>query len=131
MGEQVTYALIIEDDSAVADLEATLLQRESIASRVVQSADAALEALAESLPSIAIVDIHLAGVIDGNALIGRIRREWGDVPPILVTSGALSDDQVDFLSQYGNIEMLPKPFRVKDFHDALIRLVPALPQNSH
>lgn len=118
-------ALIVEDDAAVAALEAELLIACGLDSDVVASAHDALCALAAATPSLVVVDLRLRGGIDGASLVGEIREEFHSTPPILVVSGMFAPGQALYLTGFANVEVLEKPFSPVAFVAAVRRLVDA------
>jgi CheY-like chemotaxis protein len=88
MGEPPT-ALVVEDDVRQRALVSVLLEESDL--RVVQcdSAEAALEALDEIGPHLAMIftEVELAGDIDGIELAHQARERFPDLR-IVVTSGA-------------------------------------------
>jgi diguanylate cyclase (GGDEF)-like protein/PAS domain S-box-containing protein len=82
--------LVVEDEAIVAqDLQSTLNRLGYDALAPVASGEAALARLAEARPDLVLMDIHLAGSMDGIATAEKVRERW-DAPVVYLT--AHSDD---------------------------------------
>lgn len=80
--------LLVEDERLVArDLQRSLIRSGYHVPITVASADEAIAACSASLPSMALVDIHLRGGVDGIALGKRLRDEF-DIPFVYLTAYA-------------------------------------------
>jgi PAS domain S-box-containing protein len=107
--------LVVEDNPAVAETAAGLLEQLGSRPLVVNSAAAALRALREGeRPDIVFSDIVMAGEMDGLALARRVRAEWPDLP-ILLTTG-YSRGAEDVAREF---TILPKPYELPDLSRAL------------
>src|SRR5581483_8098316 len=72
--EMTPSVLIIEDEAALAGAIEGYLRRHGAAPRTFPAAEAALAALAEVAPDVALVDLHLPGM-DGLAALQAIRSD--------------------------------------------------------
>jgi len=83
--------LIVEDERLVAeDLRDTLTQRGYDVAGLVATGEKALDKVAEVAPDLVLMDIHLAGELDGIAAAREIRQRHG-TPIVYLT--AFSNDQ--------------------------------------
>ena len=119
--------LVVDDDSDARDLLKEALTTAGASVIAVDSAEAALRALADEHVDIIISDIGMPGV-DGYELMRRIRRlpgERGALPSIAVTAYARPGDREDAL-QAGFHAHVTKPVDI----DLLLRTIASLVQNA-
>jgi len=108
--------LLLEDDPAIAGTVAFALQREGFAVDHVLLVGAAREAVARSLPALAILDV---GLPDGSGLdLCRAWRQSGDdalraLPVLMLTARAEELDRVVGL-ELGADDYLTKPFSPRE-----------------
>jgi CheY-like chemotaxis protein len=110
--------LIVDDEEDVADLFRQSFRHEvrsgTYAMHFAGSADAALERLRAGIvpPLIVILaDINMPGM-DGFGLLGEIRRQWPELPVIMVTAYD-DEERRQRASEIGALDFLTKPV---DFH---------------
>lgn len=105
--------LIVEDESVVAlDIK---LQLEDVGYQVlgpVSSGEAALALASTCTPDLALMDIRLAGAMDGIEAAGMLVREH-DVPVIFLTSHS-DADTVHRAAETAPYGYLTKPFQIKE-----------------
>lgn len=111
--------LIVEDEPIIA---ADLIDRlEDLGYRVIAcevSGEAALSRLSDGLPDLVLLDVNLAGKLDGVDTALGIRDEYGDVPLIFLTSN--SDDTTYRRAREARPSaFLSKPFRGRDLLHAV------------
>ncbi len=83
--------MIVEDDQIIAEVLATGVERFGhVASATVASAEEALERAAEEPPDLVLMDINLAGEMDGIEAAELFRSRW-QTPVVFITSHA--DDE--------------------------------------
>lgn len=99
--------LIVEDDSRILRLEQLVLEKEGYTVLSAGSGEDALELLAETSPSLMLLDVGLPGV-DGFATCQRV-REFSHVPIIMVTARDYNEDKVRGL-EIGADDYVTKPF---------------------
>lgn len=105
--------LVVEDDSAVADLIAQYLKRsgyEVVA--CVGTGEAALSEAARARPDLALMDIELRGALDGVQTAAQLRARF-DVPVVFLT-GLADDDTIKRSQDARAFGYLLKPFRQED-----------------
>ncbi|MEE4349252.1 MAG: response regulator transcription factor [Pacificimonas sp.] len=101
-----TIALVDDDRNILASLSIAL-QAEGFATRIYADSQAALKAIAENPPDLAILDIKMPR-LDGLELLQRL-RERTDVPVIFLTSKDAEIDEALGLSM-GADDYVGKPF---------------------
>ena len=103
---------LVEDYPAIADLVELYLRREGF--RVVQAAsgERGLEVIAERDPVLVVLDVGLAGTIDGLEVCRRLRAT-SRVPVVMVTA---RDDELDRILglELGADDYLSKPFSPRE-----------------
>ena len=100
--------LIVEDDDIVADAIERGLTAAHFNAHRVNSAEAALAALAGEEFALAIIDVGLPGV-DGLMLVRRLRGAGATMPTLILTARCTLSDKVKALD-LGADDFLSKPF---------------------
>jgi DNA-binding response OmpR family regulator len=112
-----TRILIVEDDRSISRLLELELGHRGIDARPVTDGLAALDAVASFRPQAIILDILLPGM-DGETILGRLRRQGDRTPVIMLTARDRSSDKIRNLDT-GADDYLTKPF---DIDELLARL---------
>jgi two-component system response regulator FlrC len=111
--------LLVEDDRALRDALADTLELGGYAFQAVESAEAALQALAEEGFGLVISDVNMPGM-DGHQLLGVIRSRYPQIPVLLMTAYGAVERAVDAMRQ-GAADYLLKPFEPKTLLDLVAR----------
>ncbi len=111
-GAQGHDVLVVEDDPTVAEVLGLYLGRAGMRVRHVTSGEEALRAAAESLPSLAVLDLMLPGM-DGLEVCRRLRLLRGDLPVLMLTARGDEEDRVLGL-QVGADDYVGKPFSPRE-----------------
>lgn len=109
---------IVEDERIVAeDIAETLKKLGYQISGIAVSGESALEKIHETLPDIVLMDIHLAGTMDGIEAAGQILSFFG-IPVIYLTAYADNDllERAKVTEPYG---YLLKPFNDREVHSVI------------
>ncbi|GFM84844.1 DNA-binding response regulator [Pseudomonas cichorii] len=85
--------MLVEDDSALAELIASYLQRFEYDVTVINRGDRALEGMHRLRPDLVILDLMLPG-LDGLHVCRQLRDESPALPIIMLTARDKSDDQI-------------------------------------
>jgi PAS domain S-box-containing protein len=113
--EEAASVFIVEDEALIVmELRDRLTALGYTVRGAASRGEQALEAIAADPPGVVLMDIHLAGAIDGIETARRLRAQ-ADVPVIFLS--AYSD--ADLLNQAGKVEpfgYLVKPFEVRELH---------------
>jgi len=106
--------LLVDDEENYRELIARVLTKAGYA--VLQAADGmgALSLLERSNVDLVISDI-LMPVLNGYALVARLREKWPDMPVIL-TTGFLSPDAAKSMMK-GSVDFIPKPINAETLLD--------------
>ncbi|PZU08547.1 sigma-54 dependent transcriptional regulator [Sphingomonas sp.] len=102
--------LVVDDEADIRELVAGVLEDEGYHARTAGNADAALAAIAERRPSLALLDVWLQGSrLDGLELLAEIKRRDPSLPVIVVSGHGTLDTAVAAVRQ-GAIDFIEKPF---------------------
>jgi len=106
--------LLVDDEEGYRELIARVLTKAGY--EVLQAADGmgALSLLERSNVDLVISDI-LMPVLNGYALVARLREKWPDMPVIL-TTGFLSPDAAKSMMK-GSVDFIPKPINAETLLD--------------
>jgi CheY-like chemotaxis protein len=109
---------IVEDEAIVAnDIKETLKSLGYSVPGIVNSGELAIEKVKETQPDLVLMDIHLAGKMDGIEAAGRINSVY-DIPVIYLTAYADKDllDRAKITEPYGYIL---KPYDERELHSVI------------
>jgi DNA-binding response OmpR family regulator len=99
--------LVVEDDAEIAEVLRRTLRQEGHDARIAADGEAALEAAAEFVPDLVILDLGLPK-LDGVEVLRRLRAD-SDVPVLILTARSELSDRVEGLDT-GADDYLVKPF---------------------
>ena len=111
--------LVVDDEKNMRLSLQTVLKDEGYAARTVESAEEALELLAQEEFFMVITDARLGGM-SGYELLGKIRSRWPDLPAIMLTAYATPKLAVEAIKA-GAIDYLAKPFAPEELLHAVAR----------
>lgn len=111
--------LIAEDESAVRDFVSRALEHADHDVKVAEDGGRALEALQSESFDLLLTDIVMP-VMDGIALALKARREWPDMPVLLMTGFAAERQRAHNLDEL-IVEVVSKPFTMDQLLDAVKR----------
>jgi CheY-like chemotaxis protein len=107
--------LVVDDDPAICDALAFLLEDAGYGVRTAPHGLAALDAIAEDAPHLVITDLFMPG-LDGTGLIERLQRERPGLP-IIVLSAAIR------ASPPAGVPFVAKPFDAEQLLITVARLL--------
>jgi two-component system, NtrC family, response regulator AtoC len=119
MNAPLPPVLVVDDEKNMRLSLQTVLKDEGYATRAVESAEAALELLAQEEFFMVITDARLGGM-SGYELLGKIRSRWPDLPALMLTAYATPKLAVDAIKA-GAIDYLAKPFAPEELLHAVAR----------
>jgi two-component system response regulator GlrR len=99
--------LIVDDDASFLRLFSIRLDKEGYHSVPVQSARAALEAMAETRPDLVVADLRMEGM-DGIGLLSELQKRYPGLPVLILTAHGTIPDAVT-ATQSGAFGFLTKP----------------------
>jgi CheY-like chemotaxis protein len=112
--------LIVEDEALIASyIHEVLVESGFVVTGIAASGVEALSLAGEHKPRLALVDIRLAGPIDGIEAACRLRRRFA-VPTIFL-SGLLDSDTVERARAAEPLGFLHKPFLPSQMFNAIER----------
>jgi DNA-binding response OmpR family regulator len=108
--------LVVDDETTIRDVIRRYLERDGFAVREAADGYAALDALAEALPDLIVLDLMLPG-IDGLSLTRQLRtprpggehEAWQRIPIIMLTARGETSDRIRGLD-LGADDYVAKPF---------------------
>lgn len=111
----MTQVLIVEDEAIVAESIASKLRRYGYeVLDTLPTGEEAIEVAEKTRPDVILMDIHLAGKIDGIQAADRISSQY-HIPVIFLT--AYADEQtISRAKEAGPFGYLVKPFRERDLY---------------
>ncbi|SSC23412.1 DNA-binding response regulator, OmpR family, contains REC and winged-helix (wHTH) domain, partial [Klenkia terrae] len=113
----VPSILLVDDETAITDNLAPFLVRAGFEVVVAGDGDAALARIADSAPSLVVLDVLMPGR-DGRSVLREVRQGGGTVPIILLTQIGESGERAMALEE-GADDYLNKPF---DPHELVARI---------
>src|SRR5262245_948292 len=114
-------ALIIEDDENLADIFSLALRRARFEVEIVREGDVALARLAETVPAVVVLDLHLPSV-SGETILHQMRADerLADTKIILATADAFMAGE---LREEADLVLL-KPISPNQLRELASRLRP-------
>jgi two-component system, NtrC family, response regulator GlrR len=109
--------LLVDDDKDLLQLIAMRLSAAGYAVTAVESAQAALSALAVSRPQVVVTDLRMQGM-DGMALFDAIHRDSPSLPVVILTAHGTIPEAVS-ATRRGVFSFLTKPFEPKVLLDTV------------
>src|SRR5215831_4607946 len=102
--------LVVDDDPSVGEVLGTLIEQDlpQVETRYVKSAEAAIAAISAAAVDVVITDLRMPGV-DGMELLARIKREWRDLPVVMMTAYATVKAAIE-ANRRGADDFVLKPF---------------------
>lgn len=105
--------LVVDDEQDIRDLVSGVLDDDGYNTRTAATADEALSALDERLPSLILLDVWLRGSsMDGIELLKAIKSRDPQIPVIVFSGHGNIDTAVAAISQ-GAVDFLEKPFEAE------------------
>jgi DNA-binding response OmpR family regulator len=111
--------LLIEDDRLLAEMVARYLRAHGHETQVVETAEAAGDAIATGHPSVVLVDVNLPGDTGWSVLRMPEMRAAGAPPAVIVSAGTVNPRR---LRESGAAGYLPKPFPLETLLATVRRL---------
>ncbi|MFO7963395.1 MAG: response regulator [Desulfobacterales bacterium] len=115
------FALVVEDNEGLRDLLARALELVGFEVKKAENGRTAYDFFLESRYDLVVTDLHMP-VMNGFALINRIKTRSPDVPIILV-SGHLLDDLSEIGGPSAVATVMKKPFQLSELQKTALRVV--------
>jgi len=117
--------LIVDDERDICELVAGVMEDEGYEARTASNSDAALDAIRQRRPSLALIDVWLQGSrLDGLGLVEAIKA-FDPTLPIIVISGHGGLDTAVAAIRRGAFDFIEKPFEA----ERLLHLVARATEN--
>jgi len=104
--------LLVEDEALIAMSFEIALSMHGYRCRVVPTGEQALQAIAQQVPDIVVMDVHLAGPIDGFECADRMRKVH--ICPIIFVTGYNSQEVRSRGKHLNHTYYLEKPMSVQE-----------------
>jgi DNA-binding response OmpR family regulator len=104
--------LVVDDDPTVSDVVRRYLEQDGHLVRLATNGADALAAAAAAPPDLAVLDLMMPG-IDGIEVCRRLRRQWPDLPVVMLTALGEEADRVLGL-EVGADDYVTKPFSPRE-----------------
>lgn len=124
--EGVAEIVLVEDDAAFAQLLRTHFEGAGLSVAVTDRAERALELVRQAPPRALLVDLHLAGAMDGWDLLVALKSDpaWHALPVLIISASAEANRRGLAL---GGVDYLLKPVTREALLHAVRRRLPARP----
>jgi two-component system nitrogen regulation response regulator NtrX len=117
--------LIVDDEEAIRDVVAAVLEDEGYRPRMAANSDEALREMGRRPPALVLLDIWLEGSkLDGVQILERIRVEHPDVPAIMFSGHGTIETAVTAIKK-GAYDFIEKPFQADRLLIAISRALEA------
>lgn len=114
------YVLVIDDDAAIREVVAAVLESEGYAVRAASDGRAGLSLAAAERPALVLLDVRMPGGMGGWDVAAELRRLEPPIPPLVMMTAA--GDAADWAAEMRADGFLPKPFELEE----LVRIVHGL-----
>ena len=111
--------LVVDDDKNMRLSLQTVLQGENYSARTVESAEEALNLLAQEEFFMVITDARLGGM-SGYEFLAKLHNQWPDLPALMLTAYATPKLAVEAIKA-GAMDYLSKPFAPEELLHAVAR----------
>jgi CheY-like chemotaxis protein len=112
-------ALVVDDNDLSRELLSAMFSRKNVETTAIRDATSALSVLGESTFDVVLVDLRLPDM-PGALLIRSIRENPATAHlPVVVVSGATTEEDREKCRQEGCSGFLSKPFSYEDFQSVL------------
>jgi DNA-binding NtrC family response regulator len=119
MSQPLPPVLVVDDEKNMRRSLQTMLGDEGYAVRAAESAEQALELLAQEPFFMVITDARLGGM-SGYDFLAKIKGRWPDLPALMITAYATPKLAVEAIKA-GAIDYLSKPFEPEELFHAVAR----------
>ena len=114
-----TQILVVDDDADIGMVLGDRLQAMGHEVRSAADGQAALGAIREKLPALVFVDIEMPK-LDGIEVLRRIRRDWPDLPVIVMTAYGTIAKAVEAMKE-GATDFITKPFEMEQLKSVITK----------
>jgi len=108
----MAHILLVEDDATVGEVVTNYLRRAGHETSLISDGAEALTSLSTTMPDLLILDVMLPG-LDGLSLCGKVRAKNPQIPIIMLTALAETEDRIAGL-EVGADDYVTKPFSPRE-----------------
>jgi two-component system response regulator AtoC len=122
--------LVVDDEANIVNLVVDLLQDEGYKVRSALNGEAALDAIAQQMPAMILMDMYMPQMTGVMLLEHLQQRGIFDIPVVLMTASPRAAEQ--FAGAYA-VDYLAKPFDIDQILECVARYVeppPSVPPNN-
>lgn len=121
--------LVVEDDPALASLEANILKSHGFTVVTVNSGELAITALSHAIPDLVVLDLELIGKVSGWDVLEELRA-CAPIPVLLTTSSTVAVRRYMYArgETRETLDHLPKPYPMQTFLRRVKRMLMTAPQ---
>jgi two-component system response regulator PilR (NtrC family) len=109
--------LVVDDDKSLREFLEIFLAKEGYRVVCAPQGKIALELIKTDRPDVVISDVRMPDM-NGLELLSAIKKEWPDVPVIMITAFASLDSAVEAMKE-GAWDYLTKPFRIEELRKVI------------
>jgi two-component system nitrogen regulation response regulator NtrX len=103
--------LIVDDEAAIREVVAALLQDEGYKPRQAANSDQAFAEIDRRVPDLVLLDIWLEGSkLDGMEILDRLRSQWPTIPVVIFSGHGTIEMAVQAIKN-GAYDFIEKPFK--------------------
>jgi len=114
----VVSVLVVDDDELVQGSLTIILEQLGHGVTLAASGEEALDRLGQGLrPDVVILDMNMPG-LGGAGTLPRLRALWPGLP-VLLSTGRVDQAAIALAEAHPHVQLLPKPFNVKEFKRTL------------
>ncbi|MDW0113887.1 MULTISPECIES: response regulator [Sporosarcina] len=113
--------LIVDDQTGIRLLLNEVFTKEGFATRLAANGAEAMQSVAEVQPDCVLLDMKMPG-IDGVEVLKRIKKDWPEIPVIMMTAYGEIDLTKDAM-EHGAIRYFTKPFNIYEVRDAVLETI--------
>src|SRR4029079_14647583 len=111
MPRKIPQILTVDDDSVTCELLCEVFAREGFSAVFANSGEAALATVAQQPPDLLLSDIRMKTRLDGLALLELVRRDYSDIPVVLMTAFGSIENDIRAVKE-GAFDYISKPFNI-------------------
>lgn len=123
---QLKTLLIVDDQTGIRLLLNEVFTKEGFATRLAANGAEAMQSVAEVQPDCVLLDMKMPG-IDGVEVLKRIKKDWPEIPVIMMTAYGEIDLTKDAM-EHGAIRYFTKPFNIYEVRDAVLETINKTPR---
>ena len=113
--------LVVDDSAIVRDLMTEILRQSGLDVQVANGGDDALSMLARDRPDVVTLDVDMPGM-NGFEVLGNIRARHGDLPVVMLTLRASSEDKARATALGADAYVVKTQFQEGSLLDAIRRV---------